>query len=58
MFRHCFKVKCPVSGAKMRIQYMNVARFITLLHVHIVAVQNLNIRGVSLKKLMLFRVGK
>ncbi len=26
-FHRCLKVKCPVSGAKMHIQYMNVARF-------------------------------
>ncbi len=54
-FHRCLKVKCPVSGAKMHIQYMNVARFYYVgsctsrfkvlyysshTQLHIVAVQN------------------
>ncbi len=61
MFRHSFKEKCPLSGAKTRVQYVNPSTFllrwyryvllcfITLLQVRIAADQNSNIRGPSLK---------
>ncbi len=53
-------MKRPVSGAKMRVQYVTLASFyddigmfccvfIMLLQVHIAVVHNSNIRGVSLK---------
>ncbi len=48
-FHRSFKEKCPLSGAKTQVKYVNLARFITLLQVHIAAVQNSNIRGLSLK---------
>ncbi len=83
-FHRSFKEKCPLSGAKTQIKYLNpgtfllcryryillcfyyvdigtyycvfitllqvhIAVFITLLQVHIAAVQNSNIRGLSLK---------
>ncbi len=60
-FRRSFKEKCLLSGAKTQVQYVNPARFyyvdigtyccafIMLLQVRIMAVQNSNIRGPSLK---------
>ncbi len=59
--RGSFKVKRPVSGAKMRFQYISLAHIcyvdistyccvcITLLQVRIAVVHNSNIWGVSLK---------
>ncbi len=56
-----FKEKCPLSGAKTRVQYVNpgvfyyvdigtyCCVFITLLQVRIAAVQNSYIQGPSLK---------
>ncbi len=56
-----FKEKCPLSGAKTQVKYVNPGTFyyvdigtyccvfITLLHKRIAAVQNSNIRGLSLK---------
>ncbi len=46
MFRCSFKGKCPLSGVKTQIKYLNPG---TLLQKRIAAVQNSNIRGLSLK---------
>ncbi len=60
-FRHSFKEKCPPSGAKTQVKYVKPGTillrryryillfFIQRLQKHIAAVQNSNIRGLSLK---------
>ncbi len=59
-----FKEKCPLSGAKTRVKYVNPGMFFvdigmyccvytTLLQERIAAVQNSNIRGLSLKVIVL-----
>ncbi len=61
MFRHSSKDKCPLSGAKTQVKYVNPGTllyvdigtyccvFITLLQKRVAVVQNSNIRGLSLK---------
>ncbi len=61
MFHRSFKEKCPLSGTKTQVKYVNPGTFlyvdldtyfcvfIKLLQKRIVVVQNSNIRGLSLK---------